>query len=214
MTRRHEYVDGMPDTAGPADPVARRIWDAANRLVAELSRTVAGSPLAGLAAARELAAATNAAQQEAVDRARADGHSWREIGDVLDTTRQAAFQRFGRPVDPRTGQPMPRAVPPDRADRAVALVTDIIAGRWQEACRDFSAQMREHVDAERVATVYTQLLAMIGRFEQMGEPSAVQLGEITVVEITLHFEAGERTAQVSFDPDAQVVGLFIRQADT
>jgi hypothetical protein len=59
-------------------------------------------PLAGLAAAREQSAAAAAALQAAVDRARAAGHSWREIGDVLQTTRQAAFQRFGRPIDPRT----------------------------------------------------------------------------------------------------------------
>jgi len=66
------------------------------------------SPLAGLAAAREQSAAAAAALQAAVDRARAAGHSWREIGDVLQTTRQAAFQRFGRPIDPRTNKPMTR----------------------------------------------------------------------------------------------------------
>ena len=62
------------------------------------------SSLAGLAAAREQSAAAAAALQAAVDRARAAGHSWREIGDVLQTTRQAAFQRFGRPIDPRTNE--------------------------------------------------------------------------------------------------------------
>ena len=73
-----------------------------------------------MAAARELSAATGAALQEAVDRARAAGHSWREIGDVLGTTRQAAFQRFGHPVAPRTGAPMSTDVPPGAADRAAA----------------------------------------------------------------------------------------------
>jgi len=29
-----------------------------------------------------------------VDRAREEGHTWQEIGDVLGTSRQAAFQRF------------------------------------------------------------------------------------------------------------------------
>lgn len=33
----------------------------------------------------------------AVDRARAEGHTWQEIGEVVGTTRQAAFQRFARP---------------------------------------------------------------------------------------------------------------------
>src|ERR1700722_15513068 len=56
-----------------------------------------------MAAAREQAVAANDALQAAVDRAREAGHSWREIGEVLGATRQAAFQRFGHPVDPRTG---------------------------------------------------------------------------------------------------------------
>ena len=42
---------------------------------------------------------------------------------MLGTSRQAAFQRFGRPVDPRTGLAMTRTLPPDAADRAVAICT-------------------------------------------------------------------------------------------
>jgi acyl-CoA reductase-like NAD-dependent aldehyde dehydrogenase len=65
--------------------------------VAELSHPATGSPLEVLAAARELSGATDAALRAAVDRARAAGQSWSRIGEVLGTTRQAAFQRFGRP---------------------------------------------------------------------------------------------------------------------
>jgi Protein of unknown function (DUF3887) len=207
---RHVNLDIVRDEASPADPVASRIQDTAGRVIAELAYPGAGSPLAAMAAARELAAATNAALQEAVDRARAAGHSWREIGDVLETTRQAAFQRFGRPVDPRTGRPMTRIVPPGRAEQAVAVFTDIVEGRWEAACRDFTETMREHVDAERIATVYAQVVGAIGSYERMGEPVALQLDAITSVEIPLHFEAGDRQGQVSFDRDGKVVGLFIR----
>jgi hypothetical protein len=208
--KRHVNLDVVRDGAGPAGLVASRIQDTAGRVIAELTHPGAGSPLAAMAAARELAAATNAALQEAVDRARAAGHSWREIGDVLDTTRQAAFQRFGRPVDPRTGRPMTRIVPPGRTDQAVALLTDIVEGRWEAACRDFSETMREHVDAERIAAVLAQVVGAIGGYERMGEPVAFQLDEITSVEIPLHFEAGDMRGQVSIDRDGQVVGLFIR----
>jgi hypothetical protein len=51
-----------------------------------------------VAAARELSRVTDVALRAAVDRARAAGHSWSRIGEVLGTTRQAAFQRFGRPT--------------------------------------------------------------------------------------------------------------------
>jgi Protein of unknown function (DUF3887) len=167
------------------------------------------SPLADISAARQLAATAEAALQQAVDRARATGHSWREIGDVLDTTRQAAFQRFGRPIDPRTGTPMSRAVLPGAADKALMIFSDMAAGRWEQARRDFSETMRSRLDAERLAAGWAQTIGMIGSFERMGDALAYPLGDGTVTDIPLYFEAGERTGRVSFDRDGEVVGLFI-----
>ena len=74
---------------------------AAARLAAELADPAA-LPLEAVAAARELSGVTDAALRAAVDRARAAGQSWGRIGEVLGTTRQAAFQRFGHP-DPHRG---------------------------------------------------------------------------------------------------------------
>jgi hypothetical protein len=107
--------------SGTGDPVADRVGAAARRLVTEFGR--AGSPQDAVAAARDLSAAADAALQAAVDRARTAGQSWREIGDVLGTSRQAAFQRFGHPVDPRTGGPMSREILPGAADRAIEIFT-------------------------------------------------------------------------------------------
>lgn len=47
-------------------------------------------------AARKGVEEAEAALRRAVDDARAAGESWAVIGAALDTTRQAAFQRFGR----------------------------------------------------------------------------------------------------------------------
>lgn len=207
---RQEYVDGVSETPNATIPVAVRVSNAARRLAAELTGPGTGSPLAAVTAASELSAATNAALQEAVDRARAAGHSWREIGDVLDTTRQAAFQRFGRPVDPRTGKPMPRAVPRGTADRAIDLFTDIVEGRWEAATKDFTPTMLEHVDATRIADAYAQTVSMVGAFERMGEPVAYPVSMGASVDIPLYFEAGERAGQVTFDRNSKVIGLFIR----
>jgi hypothetical protein len=195
-------VNGKPGTADTIRAAALRLAD-------ELS-SAGGSPLAAVAAARQLSAAANTAMQESVDRARAAGHSWREIGDVLETTRQAAFQRFGRPVDPRTGGPMLRAVPVGVIERAVALFTDIVAGRWEEACRDFSERMRQEVSAVRISDAYALTVSQIGAFERIGEPIAYPVALGTSVDIPLHFEAGERTGQVTYDENGQVIGLFIR----
>jgi hypothetical protein len=170
------------------------------------------SALAGIGTARQQLATAEAELQQAVDRARATGHSWREIGDVLETTRQAAFQRFGRPVDPRTGAPMSRAVLPGATDTAIMIFADMAAGRWEEARRDFGETMRTRLDAERLAAGWAQTIGMIGSFERMGEALAYPAADFTVVDIPLHFEAGERTGRVSLDRDGKVVGLFIRPA--
>jgi hypothetical protein len=172
----------------------------------------AGSPIGAVAAARDLSAAAVAALQASVDRARAAGHSWKEIGDVLDTSRQAAFQRFGRPVDPRTGQPMNRTVLPDAEDRATEIFGRLAAGRWEAAGADFGERMRERVDVGRLAAGWAHTSGLIGQLERMGEPLARSDGEHTIVDVPLYFEAGDANGRVSFDSDGKVVGLFIRPA--
>ncbi len=209
---RHGNLDTVGGGSAAADPIANRIRATAGRLADELARTGADSALAAMAAARELSAATGEALQEAADRARAAGYSWREIGDVLGTTRQAAFQRFGHPVDPRTGAPMSTDIPPDAEDRAVAIVTCLAEGRWEDARRDFSARMREGDDAGRLAGGWARTVGMIGRYEGMGESFAHRAGDHTVVEVPLHFEAGDATARVIFDDDGKVAGLWLRPA--
>ncbi len=189
-----------------------RVVAASERLVAELSHTGAGSPLTAMVAARELSGVATAALQASVDRARAAGNSWKEIGDVLQTTRQAAFQRFGRPVDPRTGTPMTRVQLPDAGDWALGVFADIAAGRWESACQNFGQQMREKVSADRIADVWAQMIALVGRFERAGEPDLRQLGQHTIADVPLYFEAGEGTGQVTYAADGTVAGLFIRPA--
>jgi len=184
--------------------------DTVHRLADVVARVGSGSPLAALAAARDLAAAASEAMQQAVDRARASGHSWREIGDVLGTTRQAAFQRFGHPVDPRTGAPMSTEIPADAADRAVAIFAAITEGRWEEARRDLNAKMSQGLDAKRLADGWAHMAGLVGAYEGMGEPFAHRVAENTVVEIPLRFEAGEATGRVVFDEDGKVAGLWMR----
>jgi hypothetical protein len=63
-------------------------------LDAELRRRVGEDPLAALKAITALRRATAEREREAVFRALED-HSWREIGEALGVSKQAAFQRFG-----------------------------------------------------------------------------------------------------------------------
>ena len=212
-TVRQDYLDGVSRTAEPAEVMIHRIRAIADLVTAELAEPAAEVPLAAVAAARELAAVAAAALQAAVDRARAAGDSWQEIGDVLETTRQAAFQRFGRPVDPRTGAPMSKAVLPDAAERATALFANIAGGRYEAARRDLGERMRSALGASRLASAWARMASLYGQFEQMGEPVALAVGDHTQVRIPLCFEAGEASGRVTFDSAGKVVGLFIRPAD-
>jgi hypothetical protein len=119
---------------------------------------------------------------------------------------------FGHPVDPRTGAPVSTNVPAGAANRAATILSSLAEGRWEEARRDFNAKMREGGDAGRLASGWAHTVALIGRYEGMGEPFAHRAGEHTVVEVPLHFEAGGATGRVIFDQNGQVAGLWLRPA--
>jgi hypothetical protein len=133
---------------------------------------------------------------------------------VLGTTRQAAFQRFGHPVDPRTGAPMRTDVLPGAVERALAIFASIAEGRFEDAREDFGDRMREGADAERLARGWGRLAGLIGSYEGMGEPLAHRVGDHTAVEVPLRFEAGAATGRVVFDEDGAVVGLWFRPASS
>jgi hypothetical protein len=171
-------------------------------------------PLVAVASARRLAGAVDDALRAAVERARAAGRTWQEIGDLLGTSRQAAFQRFGRPIDPRTGEPM-RQQPllPDAAERAIALFVEYVDGDYDEVRRDFTEQMLKAVDTEKLTSTWAHVTAFYGAYEGMGEPFVRPLHGMTVVDVPLRFEAGEMVGRVSFDTDGKVAGMFVLRAE-
>jgi Protein of unknown function (DUF3887) len=207
---RHEYLDTIDEMPGTGDPVVAKVAAAARRLLDEQGRPGPQQ----VAAARDLSASADAALQAAVDRARAAGQSWREIGDVLGTSRQAAFQRFGHPVDPRTGEPMTRAVPPGAVEQATAFLACFTASRWEEVLGDFDGVMRERHDVNRLASGWAHLIGMFGSYQGSGEVSPVPAGDGTVVDVRLDFEAGEAMLWVRFDRDGKVAGLRLHPASS
>lgn len=168
-----------------------------------------GAPLAAVAAARNLSQLADDLLRAAVERGRATGRTWQEIGEVLGTTRQAAFQRFGRPLDPRTGAPMADNILPGAAARATALLADLAAGDHAAARRDFSDEMAHRLDIQRLSAAWAHVVGMAGGYEGMGAAHAYQAGDLTVVDVALSFEAGEVTGRVSYGKDGRVAGLWL-----
>lgn len=212
LARRQEYIDAVGGPPNADDPVVARISQAASRLAGEFGR--AGRPREAVTAARDLAAAANAALQAAIDRARAAGHSWRDIGEALGTSRQAAFQRFGHPVDPRTGEPMDREILPGAVERAATILGWFNEGRWADIQAEHDDNVRARHDPdfpELLAAHWTRLAASVGRLERTGEALAFRVGDLTIVEVPLHFEAGDARGTVRFTNDGKVAGLSVRR---
>jgi hypothetical protein len=172
---------------------------------------VSSDPLADVGEALQAVRSAEARLRDAVDAARDGGHTWAEVGEVLGTTRQAAFQRFGRPVDPRTGEPMSVSMLPGAAEKAVAIFVSLSEGDWEAVRRDFDARVAQALpDADAVASTWAAVAGRVGGYQQrMGEPLARQLGDFTVVDIPLEFEVGEQIGRISFDRDGRVAGLFV-----
>nr|WP_167478816.1 DUF3887 domain-containing protein [Nocardia arthritidis] len=169
------------------------------------------SPLTRVASARDTARSADEALRAAVDRARDAGHTWQEIGEVLGTTRQAAFQRFGRHIDPATGAVMPReSTRTDLVEHAVALLGAWREGRWAEVRRDFDDTALREITEDRLADAWATVVGLVGRYEGMGAPFTRRTGAHIMAYVPMQFEGGEMTGRVFYDENAKVTGLFIR----
>lgn len=177
-------------------------------LLADELTSAANDPLHSLASARSLDELTNLALHRLVRDARGRGVSWQRLGDALGTTRQAAFQRFGTPLDPRTGQPMTRNPLPDAAQKAAAVFDAIAAHRWEEAMTDFSSTLRTGLGPAGLPDAYAAVVSAAGELEHAGAPQTLDMAGVTVVDIPLEHEAADLTGRISFAPDGSVIGLW------
>ncbi|MBY4574371.1 DUF3887 domain-containing protein [Gordonia paraffinivorans] len=194
IERYAHSVAGGPGVQ-PGEPGARqaalaRVYDAL-----ELSRR-----------AEELLSATARA-------ARDYGCTWQEIGDVVGVTRQAAFQRFGKPIDPRTGAPMQKTTIAHADVMALDLLEKITTGEWAQACARFDETMSAALSESALADAWASVVALHGERESTGTPFVRGHGLHTVVDVPFEQEAGEMVFRVAFDADGRIAGLFFLNPD-
>jgi len=210
--RREDNLDNVRNAAAEPQPgnpaVVARVLGAARMAMDDVPDDPALAPLDAVAVIRSLARVVEDGLREAVQLARRSGHTWAEIGDLLGTTRQAAFQRFGRPLDPRTGVPMNASILPGAAGLAAALFADLAEQRWDQVYGTFAPIVAERLDAAGLAAAWAQVIGLAGAYQGMGEPVVHQAGDYTVVDVPLYFEAAAQTGRVSYDRAGQVAGLF------
>ncbi len=149
----------------------------------------------------------------AVHRARSEGVSWKAIGDELGVTRQAAFQRYGKPTDPRTGEPM-NTTPLANADKlAVAVIDDLAAGRWPTVTARFDDTMAKGLSEDALAAAWAHVVAQAGALEGHGTPKVARAADVTITNTQLNLEAGEFVARIVFRDDERIAGFFILNPD-
>lgn len=167
-----------------------------------------GDAFGTVRAARDLRRAADDALAAAVTAARDGGATWAEIGTVLGTSRQAAFQRFSPPRAGGADRPAVAAPRPGAADAAVDVLAAFFAGDLTRVGRDFTAAMAE-LDHGRLSAVRDQLTATVGSLQELGEPFTRRLGALTVVDVPVHCEAGDLTARLAFTDEGGITGLFL-----
>lgn len=178
-----------------------------------------------VAAARERLEQARAELQAAVDRARANGHTWAQLGEVLGITRQAAFKRFGSARDPRTGGTMnPTRTIDDAVELTERVFRLIDAGDYdtlgglmtEEAAAILTRDLVLETWARAVAE-NGNLLGCRGTGVELpdgtpAEPGEVLLGSL-VGHTVLECEAGHWLGRVALDPAYRVVGLLVAPPD-
>ena len=162
--------------------------------------------------------------QRAVTDARAQGRTWADIGKELDMTRQAAFKRFGKPVDPENGEHItPRSMEGLRelTEKVFALISD---GNYEDLGPLVNEQTAQELPAALIADTWRSVLTEVGvlqgcRGTGLELPGGSPLDEDeqiigTVVGNTiLECEAGQLRGRVAFNEQSQVVGLLIIPLD-
>jgi hypothetical protein len=164
---------------------------------------------AGIVSSLRLRSMTEDVIAASVLRARSEGMSWKAIGDELGVTRQAAFQRYGKPTDPRTGEPM-STTPLANADKlAIATIDDLAAGKWRQVTARFDDAMAKGLSDEALAAAWAQVIGQAGAFESHDAPEATRTADVTITNTQLNFEAGEFIARIVFRDDERIAGFFI-----
>jgi hypothetical protein len=171
-----------------------------------------GSVMRAIAATRSLDAIVEDTLRTLVRQARAEGHTWAEIGELLHVTRQAAFQRFGG--SPASSAEDGVAVAVDgAADAAVPVLQAFLDGRFDDVRATFSQRMLDACSTELLADVRERVRDYGGELQMFGTPVVSVRDGYTGVDIPVALERAEGVGRVVLDADRQVVGFFVRPAE-
>jgi hypothetical protein len=165
------------------------------------------SVMGAIAATRSLGLIVDDLLHALVQRARAEGHTWAEIGELLHCSRQAAYQRFGGVSsdegDDESTRPIPRA-----AEKALAVIELVKSEQWEQLMSELADDLRERASEEMFRAQRARTKQHFGEYVAMGTPVVVDARHgYTVVDVTMILEHGNLTGHVTFNSGGQVAAL-------
>lgn len=208
--RGHELADQIQLMAAMlANELAATGTDAADSTRSDVTHA--------LTTARAMRAVADESLTHLITDARSRGVTWQVIGDALGISRQAAFQRFGTPIDPRTGEAMSKPSAQSRTqalDDATSFLNDLTSHQWDAAAGRLGPVISKQLDADGLAATWAQVSSLGGQLESRLPAHAVGLADgIIVVEQHLDFEASDLVARISYNADGTMAGLWFLPAE-
>lgn len=182
------------------------------QLVAEVLRAdghPAGQVVRAIAATRSLETIVDDTLRALVEQARAAGHTWAEIGEVLHVSRQAAFQRFGGGGRP-SAEEGSRVPVQNAVERAVPVLEAFLDSRWDDARAAFDERMLQACSVELLADVRDRVRDQAGEVQALGTPAVSVRDGYTIVDIPVALTRAEGIGRVVLNADREVAGFFIR----
>ncbi len=186
-------------------------------LVADVLRADAQSDeqlMWAIAATRTLHTLVEETLHGLVEQARAAGHTWAEIGELLHVSRQAAFQRFGGEPHGAAGDARGARAVDWAVEHALAVLQAFLDGRFEDARASFGERMLDAVSLELLAEVREKVRRDAGEVQALGVPRVSVRDGYTAVDIPVALERADGIGSVVIDADRQVAGFLVRPTES
>lgn len=100
----------------------------------------------------------------------------------------------------------------DLVTKARELVTQMSAGKFAQATRNFDSTMTAAMPPEKFAETWNAIVSQVGPFKSQGTSRQEKMMQYDVVFVTCEFEKMPLDMRVVFDSQARVAGLFFSPA--
>ncbi len=202
-------LNAESETVHDLDSLLRALIDVECEAATDVTAHAADLELRRIGICAELTAVADEALHASVATARARGLSWHLIGQDLGISRQAAFQRFGHPVDPQGGIGIKTHSMNALIPRAEEIYGHLANGEFRPVGTQMTFVVQRILNEKKVMGIWSHVVADVGRLESLGTSFLRPNGTNAVVETPLSFEAGEFVGRIAYNKRGKIVGMLI-----